>query len=347
MKASNLFRNQRWLIALILVAAAVMVPMLAAGMTAWAEDDNPQKAPVTGLSATPGSNPGEIDVSWDAHPAGAKDYRVAWAPDGESFRPAGDTDWNAKPTATGMTITGLTGGDDYKVKVQARFDSNPRSRWSSVETATATEADDPPPPVIQPPEPTPTPDHAEGHSSPHHLSISDASATEGDDIAFTVTLNPVSTDDVTFDLDTSRQSDDNAENDDFTAVHSTFTITAGQTSTTLTVPTRGRRAQYPQQPLRRRRNIHLHHQQPNQRRNSPSGRQGHHHRRRGHTRSILHKLIPQGIRTAHHPEQHHLNTNVSRERELGPTVPGHYRVRRSRRGLRADRPDLDCIRQTK
>ena len=238
MKASNPFHNQRWLIALILVAAAVMVPMLAAGMTAWAEDDNPQKAPVTGLSATPGTDPGEIDVSWDAHPAGAKDYRVAWAPDGESFRRASDTNWNAKPTATGMTITGLTGGDDYKVKVQARFDSNPRSRWSSVETATATEADDPPPPVIQPPEPTPTPDHAEGDGSTHHLSISGASATEGDDIAFTVTLNPVSTDDVTFDLDTSRQSDDNAENDDFTAVHSTFTITAGQTSTTLTVATR-------------------------------------------------------------------------------------------------------------
>ena len=120
--------------------------MLAAGMTAWAEDDNPQRAAVTGLSATPGTDPGEIDLSWDAHPAGAKDYRVAWAPGGESFRRASDTNWNAKPTATGMTITGLTGGDDYKVKVRARFDSNPRSRWSSVATATATEADDPPPP---------------------------------------------------------------------------------------------------------------------------------------------------------------------------------------------------------
>ena len=238
MKASNPFHHQRRLIALSLIAAAIILAMLAAGMTAWAENDNLQRAAVTGLSATPGTDPGEIDLSWDAHPAGAKDYRVAWAPGGESFRRASDTNWNAKPTATGMTITGLTGGDDYKVKVRARFDSNPRSRWSSVATATATEADDPPPPVIQPPEPTPTPDHAEGHSSPHHLSISDASATEGDDITFTVTLHPVSTDDVTFDLDTSRQSDDNAEGNDFTAVHSTFTITAGQTSTTFTVATR-------------------------------------------------------------------------------------------------------------
>ena len=237
MKASNLFRNQRWLIALILVAAAVMVPMLAAGMTAWAEDDNPQRAPVTGLSAAPGSDPGEIDVSWDAHPAGAKDYRVAWKPVGEGFRKASDTNWNAKPTATGMTITGLTGGDDYKVKVRARFDSNPRSRWSSVTTATATKADDPPPPVIQPPEPTPTPDHAESHGSTHHLSTSDASATEGQAITFTVTLHPVSGDDVRFDFATSIESDDNAEGIDLTATAGSFVILAGQTSRTLTVPT--------------------------------------------------------------------------------------------------------------
>ena len=148
MKASNLFRNQRRLIALSLIAVAVILAMLAAGMTAWAEDDNPQKAAVTGLSAAPGASPGEIDVSWDAHPAGAKDYRLAWAPDGEGFRPASDTDWKAKPTGASMTITGLTGGDDYRVKVRARFDSNPRSRWSSVETATATQA----------PQPTPTPE---------------------------------------------------------------------------------------------------------------------------------------------------------------------------------------------
>ena len=136
--------------------------MLAAGTTAWAQS-NPQRAAVTGLSATSGSNPGEIDVSWDAHPAGAVDYRVAWKPVGERFRPASDTDWNANPTATGMTIAGLTEGSDYKVKVRARFDSNPRSRWSSVATATASSPPEPPPPVIQPPEPTPPLETAESH----------------------------------------------------------------------------------------------------------------------------------------------------------------------------------------
>ena len=241
MRPVNPFPNRwRLIIAASLVAAAVMLAMLATGMTASAESDNPQKAPVTGLSATSGSNPGEIDVRWDAHPAGAVDYRVAWKPVGERFRPASDTDWNANPTATGMTITGLTEGSEYKVKVRARFDSNPRSRWSSVATATAASSSqpDPPPPVIQPPEPTPPLETAEGHSSPHHLSISDASATEGDDITFTVTLNPVSTDSVTFGFATSIESDDNAEGNDFTpAVGSSFTILAGQTSRTFTVPT--------------------------------------------------------------------------------------------------------------
>ena len=66
-----------------------------------------EKAPVTGLSASTGSSPGEIDVAWDAHPEGALEYRVAWAPSGESFRGAGNTDWNAYPTDTSLTITGL------------------------------------------------------------------------------------------------------------------------------------------------------------------------------------------------------------------------------------------------
>ena len=154
MQSANPFPKQWRLIAASLVAAAIILGILATGITTSAESDNPQKAPVTGLSATPGSNPGEIDVSWDAHPADAKDYRLAWAPDGGSFRRASNTNWNAKPTATGMTIAGLTEGSDYKVKVRARFDSNPRSRWSSVATATAASPPDPPPPPgIEPPPP--------------------------------------------------------------------------------------------------------------------------------------------------------------------------------------------------
>ena len=70
-----------------------------------------------------------------------------------------------------------------------------------------------------------------------NLSIIDASATEGDDIVFTVNLSGTSADDVTFEYATSRESDDNSEITDFTATSGTGTITAGTTSTTITVPT--------------------------------------------------------------------------------------------------------------
>ena len=70
-----------------------------------------------------------------------------------------------------------------------------------------------------------------------NLSIIDASATEGDDIVFTVNLSGTSADDVTFEYATSRESDDNSEITDFTATSGTGTIMAGTTSTTFTVPT--------------------------------------------------------------------------------------------------------------
>ena len=69
------------------------------------------------------------------------------------------------------------------------------------------------------------------------LSIFDASATEGDPITFTVDLiGPLTEEDVTFEYATSR-SGDNSELIDFTPTSGTGTITAGSTSTTITVPT--------------------------------------------------------------------------------------------------------------
>ena len=70
-----------------------------------------------------------------------------------------------------------------------------------------------------------------------NLSIIDASATEGDDIVFTINLSGTSADDVTFEYATSRKSDDNSEAIDFTPTSGTGTITAGSTYTTITVPT--------------------------------------------------------------------------------------------------------------
>ena len=70
------------------------------------------------------------------------------------------------------------------------------------------------------------------------LSIFDASATEGEAIEFTVLLiGDLTEEDVTFDYATSRESDDNSELNDFTPTSGTGTITAGSSSTTITVPT--------------------------------------------------------------------------------------------------------------
>ena len=104
-----------------------------------------------------------------------------------------------------MTITGLTGGSDYRVKVRARFDTNPKSGWSSVATATAKEAEAPPPPVIVPPEPEPTPGHAEGHGSSQHFVLSHDSLTipEGTSRSFTIALDSSPTQVVQIELSSS------------------------------------------------------------------------------------------------------------------------------------------------
>ena len=126
-----------------LPATAVVVLALVAAATLFLTPDttsaqsNRPAAP-TGLSVTGGANAGELDVSWDAHPDGAQEYRLSWAPSDESFRTWTDTDWNVFLADTSYTITGLNGGGEYKVRVKARFQSRSPSSWSGVVTATAT-----------------------------------------------------------------------------------------------------------------------------------------------------------------------------------------------------------------
>ena len=69
------------------------------------------------------------------------------------------------------------------------------------------------------------------------LTIADAAANEGDDITFTVTLDPVSSREVTVDWATSVASGDTAAQADFTADSGTLTFAAGDSSKTFTVAT--------------------------------------------------------------------------------------------------------------
>ena len=70
-----------------------------------------------------------------------------------------------------------------------------------------------------------------------NLSIAPASAIEGYEILFTVSLSATSADDVTFDYATSREPDDNSEATDFTRTNGTGTIAAGNSAATITVLT--------------------------------------------------------------------------------------------------------------
>ena len=75
-----------------------------------------------------------------------------------------------------------------------------------------------------------------GNPTPE-FSIADASATEGSDVSFTVTLSAASTDTVTVDYATSVETGDTAESNDFTAATGTLTFAAGDLTKTVSVAT--------------------------------------------------------------------------------------------------------------
>ena len=108
-------------------------------------DPSPWEQAVTGLTVGPDASAGSLAISWDTHPGDPQDYRVKWAPQGEDYRPYGNLDWNAYPTSTSHTVTGLEPGDTYKVRVLARVNTpdKQRSPWSAEVSGGATPDPDP------------------------------------------------------------------------------------------------------------------------------------------------------------------------------------------------------------
>ena len=82
------------------------------------------------------SQPGTIQAAWDAPGETPRDYRVAWAKVGESFLGWRNLDGNAFPTSPSHTIAGLEEGEQYQVKVRARYGSGGPGDWSGVVTIT-------------------------------------------------------------------------------------------------------------------------------------------------------------------------------------------------------------------
>ena len=127
------------LFAALSLAALVLAAALAA--VAAPAQAAPQRAAVSGVSAQPGDNPGELIVAWDAHPDGATDYRVALAPADGEYSSWRDNTWNAYPTDTTVTFSGLVEDAEYKLKVRARFQpavsGAKRSDWSPAASGAA------------------------------------------------------------------------------------------------------------------------------------------------------------------------------------------------------------------
>ena len=67
------------------------------------------------------SQPGVLEVSWDAPSETPRDYRLAWARAGESIPSYRGNEGNAYPTSSSYTISGLEEGERYSVWVRARL----------------------------------------------------------------------------------------------------------------------------------------------------------------------------------------------------------------------------------
>ncbi len=78
---------------------------------------------------------GVIEAVWDAPGETPADYRISWAKTGESFRTWTDVSGNAFPTGASHTISDLEEGEEYKVKVRARYGSS-SGLWSDASTVT-------------------------------------------------------------------------------------------------------------------------------------------------------------------------------------------------------------------
>ena len=96
---------------------------------------DPVPGEVTNLRLSSGA-PGELTITWDAPSDAPADYRVAWARADLSW-----LSWNASDEThrgnsyrggadTSLTLTGLTGGETYKVRMRSRYNPGTSDGWS-------------------------------------------------------------------------------------------------------------------------------------------------------------------------------------------------------------------------
>ena len=110
-----------------ITAALAILLALALIMSVPAQAQEPRKAAITGLTLPSGDNPGDLVITWDAHPEGAEDYRVRWAPDGDK-----QSDWSehvtgqSAPEPPSEPVTVLTTGPGSKAgELTVSWDAHP------------------------------------------------------------------------------------------------------------------------------------------------------------------------------------------------------------------------------
>ena len=149
------------LLAALLLAAAAFGGVFSA--VAQAQDAN---GAITGLTLSSDS-PGTLTVSWDMPSPTPTNYRVDWAKSAEDYQSWRVDEGHVYPegTATTAAISGLEGGEEYKVRMRARYHDGEHadSPWSgpwSEETRTVAAEPEPDPTEEPTPEPTeePTPE---------------------------------------------------------------------------------------------------------------------------------------------------------------------------------------------
>lgn len=119
---------------LILAAVMAVLPSLSSLPDTELVKESSQA--VSGLHVI-SSQPGVLEISWDAPADPPLEYRLTWARVGESFPARKDGPGNAYPALPSQVITGLDEGVRYKVRVRARYESS-ESDWSApIEIAVA------------------------------------------------------------------------------------------------------------------------------------------------------------------------------------------------------------------
>ena len=117
---------------LLLMAALIAGLTVLGGGTVQAD---PVPGEVTNLRLSSDA-PGSLTIMWDAPSDAPADYRVAWARDDLSY-----LSWDASNEAhrgssypggaeTSFTLTGLTGGETYKVRMRSRYNPGTSDGWS-------------------------------------------------------------------------------------------------------------------------------------------------------------------------------------------------------------------------